>query len=319
MYLKLKNFWLPVLLFSLAASPLAAVNATAGTTGFAALKVVYSARALALGQALTGQAENPDGLHYNPASIIRIDGNEISSTYANSFLGAQGGQLQYLWPKNRFTAWGFALRYMNYGSFDRTEMNQQGDLVEDLGTFGASTIIASASVAKYVSDAVDLGATLKTVWDKIDDSSATAILVDLGGIHHPANSHVKVGGSIRNLGLQTSYYTSGRYKEKLPLTFAAGITYRLNSQLWGTAEVSKASAENAIVKLGMEYELNPALQLRGGLRSNAAEGYNGGTFSFLSGFSLGAGWKWRNYVIDYGVSSYGDLGLVNQLSLKYEF
>ncbi len=306
-------------MLSLALAPLGAVNDAAGTTGFATLKNVYSARAMALGQALTGQAQNPDGLHFNPAAIIRIDGNEISSTYANSFLGTQGGQLQFLWPKNRFTAWGFALKYMNSGSMERTEIDNFGELIETGGTFGAYNITASASLAKYISDAIDLGGSLKIVYDQIDDSSASAVMIDVGVMHHPYNDKVKVGASMRNLGFQTSYYSEAKYKERLPLTFAAGLTYQFKPELLGVVEVGKASGENAVAKLGVEYALNPSLDLRAGIRSNASDGYNGGTFAFLSGFSLGAGWKWRNYVVDYGVSSYGDLGLVNQLSLKYEF
>jgi hypothetical protein len=319
MSLKLKILSLTACALSLALSPLAAVNDAAGTTGFATLKIVYSARAIALGQALTGQAQNPDGLHFNPAAIIRIDGNEIGSTYSNYFEGGQGGQLQYLWPKNRFTAWGFALKYMNMGSIERTDIDQNGEIIETGETFGAYNLIASTSVSKYISDAIDAGGSFKVVYDQIDNSSAAAILLDLGLIHHPANEKVKVGLSVRNVGVQVKYYSKSGYKEKMPVTYAAGLTYKFNPLVNALAEVSKANGENVVVKTGVEYSLTPALDLRAGFRTNAAEGYNGGSFAFLSGFSLGAGWKWRNYVVDYGVSSYGDLGLVNQLSLKYEF
>lgn len=319
MFRKSKTLFLAACILSSTCAPLLAVNEDAGTIGFAALKTVYSARAVALGQALTGEAKNPDGVHFNPAAILGIDGNEIASTYANSFIGGQGGQLQFLWPKNRFTAWGFALRYMNAGSFERTGIDPFGELIETGETFGAFNVTASASLAKRVSDAIDAGGTLKVILDQIDSSSASAVLLDLGLVHHPVNDRVQVGLSIRNLGLQTSYYTENKYKEKLPTTYVAGLSYRITPQLLGIVEVGKASGENVAAKLGMEYALNPALDLRAGFRSNAAEGYNGGTFSFLSGFSLGAGWSWRNYTVDYGVASYGDLGLLNQLSLKYEF
>lgn len=46
----LKKLWLMLLLFSLSFIPVFAVNEEAGTTGFANLKNVYSARAIALGQ-----------------------------------------------------------------------------------------------------------------------------------------------------------------------------------------------------------------------------------------------------------------------------
>ncbi len=318
-YSKSKILLLAALTLSTCVLPLLAVNDDAGTTGFASLKNVYSARAIAMGQSLTGETGNPDGLHFNPASIIKIDGNEVGTTYTNAFVGSQGGQLQFLWPKNRFTAWGFALKYMNMGLMERTEVDQNGDLVSTGETFGASNIVASASMAKYISDALDVGGTVKVIYDQIDNNSATAGMLDIGIIHHPANEKLKVGLSLRNIGLQITRYTDSGYKEKLPFTFAAGMTYDFNPQILASLEIGKATGENIVAKAGVEYLLNPAFALRGGFRTNASDGYNGGTFAFASGLSLGAGWNWNKYRIDYGVSSYGDLGWINQISLNYEF
>jgi len=298
---------------------LGAVNETAGTTGFNALKIVYSARAIALGEALTGEVQSPDGLFFNPAAIIRIGRNEAGTTYSNYFLDAQGGQVQYLYPRNKFIAWGFALKYLNLGSMDRTEVDATGDLIETGETFGAYNLIASGSVSHYISDAIDLGGTVKVIYDMIDDSSATAALVDIGMIHHPANERIKVGVAIRNFGTQLSYYTDNKYKEKLPLTFAAGLSYRLNDQIFTSLDLNKSNGENFEGKLGIEYSLYPSLDLRLGFRTSAADQNLGGSFGWASGFSLGAGWKWHNYRLDYGLSSYGDLGFINQLSLNYEF
>ncbi|MDD4223011.1 MAG: PorV/PorQ family protein [Candidatus Cloacimonetes bacterium] len=306
-------------MLSLCLLPLLAVNDEAGTTGFASLKNVYSARAIAMGQSLTGQTGNPDGLHFNPASIIKIDGNEVGTTYTNAFVGSQGGQLQYLWPKNRFTAWGFALKYLNLGLMERTEVDQNGDLVSTGETFGASNIVASASLAKYISDALDVGGTAKVIFDQIDSSSATAAMLDLGIIHHPANEKLKVGLSLRNIGFQVTRYSGSDSRETLPFTFAAGMTYDFTPGLMASLEVGKATGENIVAKAGVEYELTPAFDLRGGFRTNASDGYNGGSFALLSGLSLGAGWKSDRYRVDYGVSSYGDLGWINQISLSYEF
>ncbi len=315
----LKTLLLTAFVLSAAVCHLCAVNDNAGTTGFQSLKTVHSARAIALGQALTGQAANPDGIHFNPASILGIEGYEIGSTYTNSFLDTQGGQLQFLMPKHKFTAWGFSLKYMNMGEFDHTLIDQNGDLIDTGETFGAYNLIATASLAKYISDAIDVGGTVKAIYDQIEDSSAAAAVIDLGAVHHPANEKVEVGVSVRNLGAQFLFYSDSQHKENLPLTFAAGISYQFNPKLFGGLDISKAEGEDVIARIGVEYEIYPSLDLRAGFRSNAGEGYNGGSLAFLSGFSLGAGWNWRNYRIDYGVASYGDLGLLNQLSLIYEF
>jgi len=295
------------------------VNESAGTTGFNALKMVHSARAMALGQALTGEAANPDGMQFNPAAILNIPGKEVSTTYSSYFVDAQGGQVQLLLPKNRFTAWGMSLKYMDMGTLERTEVDQFGNLIDDLGTFGASNITGSVSLAKFISKALDFGGSLKFIYDTLDDASAAAVLVDLGIMHHPVNEKVQVGISMRNIGTQLSYYSDSKYKEKLPFTFAAGGSYRFTDKHYSVLEINKANGENINIRLGHEFKLTPDFELRAGFRSNAADWRNGGSLGWSSGLSLGAGWNWRNYRIDYGVSSYGDLGLVNQLSLVFEF
>lgn len=307
------------LTLSLACFGLWSVNENAGTTGFNALKMVHSARAVALGQGLTGEALNPDGLHFNPAAILNIPGAEISTTYSNYFIDAQGGQVQLLLPKNKFTAWGLALKYMNMGSIERTEVDQFDNLIDGLGTFGAHNITASVSLAKFVSKALDFGGSFKIIYDTLDDASAAAVLIDLGIIHHPINEKVKVGVSMRNIGTQISYYSDSKYKEKLPFTFTAGGSYRFSDRHYSVLEINKADAENFNLRLGHEFNLTPDFELRAGFRSNAADWNNGGSLGWSSGLSLGAGWNWKNYRFDYAVSSYGDLGLVNQLSLVFEF
>lgn len=319
MYTRSKIISIVTLTLSLLCTGLWSVNENAGTTGFNTLKVVHSARAMALGQALTGEALNPDGLHFNPAAILNIPGEEVSSTYCSYFVDAQGGQIQLLLPKNRFTAWGMSLKYMNMGSMERTEVDQFGNLIDDLGTFGAYNLSGTISLAKFISKALDFGGSVKFIYDTLDDASAAAVLVDMGIIHHPVNEKVKVGISLRNMGTQLSYYSDSKYKEKLPFTFAAGGSYRFSDRHYSVLEINKATGENFNLRLGHEFNLTPDFELRAGFRSNAADWSNGGSMGWSSGISLGAGWNWKNYRLDYAVSSYGDLGLVNQLSLTFEF
>ncbi|NMD13673.1 MAG: PorV/PorQ family protein [Candidatus Cloacimonetes bacterium] len=315
----LKSILIALCAISLGVIPLGAIPQDAGSTGFNQLKNVFSARAVAMGQALTGIDKNPDGVFFNPAAIIRMERKELGSTYTNFFLDSQGGQLQYLAPKNKYTAWGFAIKYMDWGSFDAYGVDEEQSPVDLNRSFGAHNFIASASLAKYLSPMIDAGASFKVVYDQLDDKYAAAVLLDVGMIHHPENEKVKVGASVRNLGYQFLHYTDARYREGLPLTYAAGISYLLTKDLLGALDISMAKGENLVAKVGIEYAVQPALKLRMGLRSDAADQRVGGSWGWSSGLSLGAGWKWRGNRIDYGLSSYGDLGMIHQVSLAHEF
>ena len=301
----------------LLALPLFAQHQDAGTTGFSALKMVYSASANSMGQASTGRAMNYNGMQFNPASIMRVPTAAISSTFMDHFVGSGGGSLQYIVPKDIYHSYGAFLNYWNSGSIDRTEISPSGELSELGDTFGAQNLVAGVSYARFISPAIDVGGNLKFIWDQIDNSSATAALVDLGLLHHTANEKIKVGLSVRNLGKQISHYSESNYTENLPSTYSAGMGFDLNPKTLLNLDISKATGENFVGKLGLDYKLNPALSLRTGFRSNAGDYYNGGALAWTAGLSLGAGWVWRNYTVDYSFASYGDLGLVNQLSIRY--
>lgn len=307
-------FWLSLALTL--STTLSAVNDDAGTAGFAPLKIIYSARANALGQAMMGVAQNPDGMQFNPASIIRMKNSQVGSTFMNYYSGANGGALQYIKAKDTFSAWGLMLKYLNFGSMERTEVSQNGDLIETGESFGAQNIIAGFSMSRFLSPMLDVGGSLKVVFDQIDDESASAVLLDLGLIHHPANPKIKVGAGIRNLGKQISYYSPDKYDESLPFTMAAGISYQFNEQIMSSFDLSKSTGESFVAKLGLEYQLNPDFILRGGFKTNAGDGNVNGAWGWSSGLSLGAGWNWRNIQLNYGLASTGDLGLINQLSIN---
>jgi len=295
-----------------------AVHEDAGTTGFNTLKLIYSARATAMGQAHTSIIRNPDGIQFNPATLLLVAQKEASSTYMNYFLDTQGGGLQIALPKDKFTAYAVGINFIDFGSIDRTDVDSNGELIESGESFGAYNMILSASLAKQLNDVVDFGASLKAVYDKIDANTASALMLDAGLIHHPENERIKVGLSMRNLGKQLSFYTDNDYEEQLPLTFAFGFSYAASSKSQLSIDINKATGQAFIGKFGVEYLPLSSVALRGGFRTDAADWKPSGGWG-LSGLSLGAGWSWQDYVIDYAIASYGDLGFVNQLTLKYKF
>jgi hypothetical protein len=306
-----------LLLISLA--PLAAQSEAAGTTGFDTLKLIYSARTTAMGGAVTGLSGNTAALNFNPAAILRAPHRSVTATVFNHFVGSAGGSVDYVYPRDTFVAYGASMRYWNSGSMDRTEISDSGELIETGESFGAQSLVASVSMARFISLSLDLGASAKFIFDSIDDANASALMFDLGLLHHTVNENVKVGLSLRNIGMQTSYFSESEYKERLPVTYNAGLSLRLSPELISALDIGKAGGENIIVRLGMEYSLYPSLALRAGFKSNAGDYHMGSFLGYSGGGSLGLGWKTGDFDLDYALSSYGDLGFINQISLNYNF
>ena len=53
----------------------------AGTSGFTFLKMNFSARARAMGNAYTGLSNDASAVFYNPAGMIQITSSQASNTY----------------------------------------------------------------------------------------------------------------------------------------------------------------------------------------------------------------------------------------------
>lgn len=297
--------------------PLLGQHQDAGTTGFSTLKIIYSARANGMGQAMLGRAKNFDGMQFNPASIIRIPNQGVSTTLADHFVGSGGGSVSYLVPKNIYTSYGFFLNYWNSGSIDRTDIGANGEFIELNDTFSAQDIIAGFTLAKFVSPALDAGGSFKLVLDQIDGKSASAALIDIGIFHHTANERIKVGLAARNLGFQLTHYTDNNFSEGIPLTYGAGLGIDVGKNTLLNFDLTKATGENFIGKFGVEQQVHPSLVLRGGFKTNAGDYALGGNLGWSSGISLGLGWVWKKIALDYAVASYGDLGLTNQVSIRY--
>ncbi|HNQ43005.1 MAG TPA: PorV/PorQ family protein [Candidatus Cloacimonadota bacterium] len=307
------------LFLTISCGVLFAQNENAGTTGFDTLKLIYSARSNAMGGAMLGIAENYEALECNPAAYIRTPNPAVTSTFMSHLVGSGGGSVSYILPQNKFVAWAASLRYWNSGAIDRTDITPTGELLELNDSFAAQSIIATVSTSRFISDALDLGGSLKFIYDSIDNTSATALMIDAGIIHHTANPNIKVGLSARNIGVQTSKYSETKYSEGVPSVFGAGIAIRMKQNIQASLDISKASSENIVARLGIEYGITPGLDIRAGYRSNGGDYGMGGALGWTGGLSFGAGWQLGKFQLDYALSSYGDLGLNNQLSLRYNF
>lgn len=296
-----------------------AANENVGTTGFNFLRVSYSARAAGMANAFTGQADDQEAVFFNPAGLPQLTKMVFSSSYINYFEGFQGGSVVFAIPRKDRLAFGFFAQYLGSQGITRTLVDDLGEYIGTAGTFGASDLILGVSGGLYVHEMLNLGASVRYITESIDEYSASAAVVDLALFHQTTNDRLSVGVALRNIGKQLSYFTSSKHEEKLPTQLSVGFNYNFHDKLNANLDISKPFDQDFSGRLGAEYLVHPMLALRGGFNSRADDWRMGGDYDFLSGLSGGFGCFLRQYEINYSISSYGDLGLVNQVSLKYTF
>ncbi|MBW6515498.1 MAG: PorV/PorQ family protein [Candidatus Cloacimonetes bacterium] len=308
-----------LIIAAISLSLLHAANEDIGTKGFNFLRLFYSARAGGMANAYTGQADDSDALFFNPAGLPQLTKMMVSTSYINYFEGFQGGSVVFAYPRRDRFAFGLYAQYLGNQGITRTLVDNLGEYLGTAGTFGATDLIVGASTGLYVHEMLNLGVGVKFIYQSIDDYSASAVAVDLALFHQTMNDHVSVGVTLRNFGKQLTYFTSSKYDEKMPTQLTVGFNYNPNEKLNANLDIVKPFEQDFFGRLGAEYQVHPMLTLRAGFNSRADDWRMGGDFDFLSGLSAGFGCYLRQYEINYSISSFGDLGLVNQVSLKYTF
>ncbi|RKX27711.1 MAG: hypothetical protein DRP45_00385, partial [Candidatus Zixiibacteriota bacterium] len=175
------------------------VNASAGTSGFSFLKINVGARAVAMGGAFTGLADDESSLYYNPAGIAALEGRRFIAGYHNYFVDLQSGVVGFIRSLNDRQTLAFHVSYLNYGEFTHTD--RQGNIN---GTFGGSDILFATTFAMQYTHELLIGATGKLIYEKIQDYSATGLALDIG-VKYSTNRGRYTGGlMIQNLGTQLS-------------------------------------------------------------------------------------------------------------------
>jgi len=299
---------------------LAAENENAGTSGFTFLKVNYSARAAAMGNAYTGLSNDADAVFFNPAGLVQIESPQASLTYMSYIDGINCGSAVYAYPINDKTSLAVFAKGLS-ATEDRTIADEMGQYAGIDGTFGMSDFIFGIGAARFILDMLDIGINAKFIQESLDDNSASAVVFDAGIMHQSTNENLKIGIAIRNIGKQLTYYTDDEYEEIMPTTLTAGFNYHPKDKLYATVDIYKPLDNEIFGRIGLEYQVHPILALRAGYKTNASDWATGGDKDFLSGISFGTGFDLNKYnlIMDYAIVSYGDLGFVNQISVKYLF
>jgi hypothetical protein len=298
---------------ALAAALLAAQASAAETAGFAFLQVPVGARAVALGGAFTSVTGDPLALYWNPASMLTVPSQMITTNYTGYLMDMQAGFAGWISPRED-DAVGVSLNYFYGGSFDRTTM---GDPLGTGDQFSSSSIALTGTYARRLTDEISAGASGKFVYSSIDTYSGNAFLADVGLSWSPgAIDFLDAALVVRNAGIQTKAFY--RENDPMPTEVAAGASAGLmNDRLLVTTDLTYPLNGDFWVGLGAEYSPMQLLTLRVGGNTrdmDAADQAGGG---FIDGMAFGLGTRWQRFGLDYSYKPFADLGSVHRISLAF--
>ncbi|MGB3544154.1 PorV/PorQ family protein [Rubrivirga sp.] len=323
-----------LLALTLPASSQSRVGTTAG--GF--LEIASGARYIATGESAVATADDAGALFWNPAGITNVQGGEVQFQHTEWVAGTR---LEYL--AGVIEAGGGTIGAHVY-LFDSGEMDVTTVEFEDgTGeTFAVQDVTAGLSYARRLTDAFNIGGTVKFVSSSVYRSTATAFAADIGVQYRTPFDDVTLGFGIFNFGtemqlagdntaIRTDFdpNTAGdndgvlanlaTQSWDLPLLFRIGLAYDAlqteNVAVRVSSDAFFPNSNNQYVNVGAEVTLLNMVHLRGGL----ANLFLDDTFGQGS-LRLGAGVEVGGRVrADYAFADRGDLGSVSTIGASFQF
>ncbi len=302
--------WFPVVMasiivFALACSPLL-LDAAAGETGASFLNLGVGANALAMGGAVTANAQGASALYWNPGALGWISGSEFAVMHAEHFQSIRHEHVAYSQGGRAFN-FGFSLKALYLGGLEE----RTGPSEDPIRTFGAYYLAPAVTCAKAFGGNFSSGLTIKTVHQAISDYSTMSIAGDIGLAVKFGQKGPRWGICLDNLGMNPAFDTASF---SLPTKLKTGFSIAtLGDHLMIAFDLIKPFADGLTWCAGMQTMLNKRFQIRAGYRSDVHDA--GG----LAGLSSGIGLKINDIGIDYAVTSYGILGVTHSISVAYSF
>ncbi len=296
------------ILMILAGVALPALNARAGEPGSSGalfLRIGMGGKASAMGEAYTGVAEDASALYWNPGAMAAVLGTHVMFMHNEYTEFARLEQIA-LTHETEYGTIGLGFTGLFMDNMERRE-NVPTDI--PLGDFPVYDISVSVGFSRYVVPNLSVGASVKPVYQKIDERTAKGFAFDVGVYHISRVEGVKLAAVLTNIG-EPMKFVDERYA--LPRCIKVGGSYerdveQIRGEVLVTADGVFPNDGDAKQHFGAEYGYRRQLFLRAGYKA----GYDS------HGATFGVGVKHKQFGVDYALMLIrNDLGDSHRIGLS---
>ncbi len=291
--------------FAMALCLAAATVGIAQTTGLTFLEIGAGGRATGLAEAFAAVANDATATYWNPAGLRQAAGNQLTLAHTEWLQDVRSEFVACVLPKSS-GAFGFSLISTSVSGI---EIHDTQPSPEPIATFTAHDLCVGLSYAHRLNSQIDLGFTIKYLYEKIYIDETGGIAGDLGVNFRFAALPVQTALVLQNLGAMTKLRNEA---PTLPHHLRWGICYSPSRQLlqgnWLIAgDLVSDLDSDWHANLGVEYCPQNFLALRAGYQSGFT----------TKNFHFGLGVKSGHFLLDYGyVPLKQDLGQGHRFSLS---
>lgn len=287
-----------------------------GITSAEFLKIGIGARAVGMGEAFVGVADDVSTIYWNPAGTIQIQKIELTAMHTVWFEDIFFSNLAYC-QKGLGGVVGGGINFISYGNISMAD--NTGEKLNE--TYAPHDLLLLISYSRKIND-LSVGSNLKFIYSKIEEETATGFAFDIGWFYDKLkiyNRQLKLGAVVENIGPGMKFV---KEEATLPIMVKLGGSYNIlakpNSVVKVALGLNYLIYSDFNINIGAEY-----VQRLGNFGFAVRCGYKTDTINVLgvlSGLTAGFGVKWRqNYGFDYAWVAYGDLGSTHRISMNISF
>lgn len=300
-----------VVLWSVVVSALPAVSAVNDVEDVAGLANPLdvtggSARAVGLGSAFVGVADDSSAILWNPAGLGGLRGVHLAAHHTAWLADITQETVVAAMPLGSLGVIGVSGNYVHYGEFPGYD---EGGV--QVGDYAASRYGMSLGWGDEIVRTLQAGLAVRGSMQTADRITQSALSADVGALWS-VTDRLRVGAVYANIGTAVAGYT-------LASAVRAGASYWMNLKashrlLLAAAATVEPGGVNRL-HLGVEDVFRSVVAVRLGYQANLAEDEITG----ITGLSGGLGVRYRGLGLDYAFLPFGDLGQTQRISLSYHF
>lgn len=278
-----------------------------GSAGALFLRVGFGARASAMGEAFTAVAEDASSIYWNPGAMAAVLGTNVTLAHNEYFASMRIEQASV----THETSWG-TIGFMFTGLYmDEMDRYEDTPSANPLGTFGAYDVAVSAAYARYIVPNLSAGISVKPVYQRIDELSASGIAFDVGLYHVAKVRGLKLAAVAGNVGPPMKF---DEEEFALPRYVKVGGSYEreiaaIDGRILVTLDGVFPNDGDVREHIGAEYSYRRVLAIRAGYKAN----YD------VQSATFGAGFSWHEVTVDYAFLPSEELGDNHRVGLGFSF
>lgn len=294
-------------------------QAKVGTAGAQFLEIGVSARAIGMGEAFLGVADDASALYYNPAGLSLLTQRETIFTHIEYPADIQYEFAGFVMPVPSIAGTvGFSFAALHMNNINVTDYSAPRGTGQ---TYTSTDYVAGLSYSAGLTDRFSVGITAKYIRQDLAGYGASGWAADLGTYYDTGFRNFKICMAIANFGPDMKFITDSY---PLPIDFRFGtaidVVQSENSRLIFATQVSHPNDNLEKYCAGVEYWYMDKFAVRAGKKFNY-DYYKKSDFN--GGITFGAGLKLPvsgyRLTADYAYQDLGYLDSVNRITLGFRF